>query len=612
MQKYYRVIIPVICSFFILSAGVSQNKKSAAKILKNINIPKIEKLDVLNSEHRETNISVSPDDKYIYFESERPSEWSTKNFNNSGKYDQDIWYSKKENGKWQKPENPGRVINSPSGEGEPNISPDGQTLYFQSFKTDWKTTGGPYYRAELKGDKWVNPTGLGGGINEFFILKDNASSGSSMGTDGASFSADGKKLFLAFGENYYGNMDIYVSKKSDDGKWSFPEKLPINTQFNERCPFLAADGKTLYFASNGYDGFGKMDIYKTTLNEDGSRGEVVNLGEPFNTKEDDYGFVLTSNGDDVYFVRNGDIYYVNMKNVDSEIKPAHTIILHGIIRDSVTKTPLEASVEVRDINNNIEAGSSRSNAKTGEYSIIITGGKNYYVHVNRADYLTYNREFKTTNSLSEKDLVVDINLVKPITQKVIIPDTLTVIKNDKQNKQDTLLPDIFCPSKLGGLKYSIGINPVYPYILGLKGEILYNDFSIMLGGMYLPNVGEYDDPKPPDNLMKDNYSTTFIMMGMYNITSLSCKFYPVIGVFTGIKTRYWKKPIPPWSNNIQSGSYTDHPYGFLIGAKLFLYENFYLEGALSFGKFAYHDLVTGEITKHEFKYIPWFAICYLF
>ena len=59
----------------------------------------------------------------------------------------------------------------------------------------------------------------------------------------------------------------------------------ISTPKNERSIFIAADGKTVYFASNGYGGKGGLDILKTTLNEDGTFDELYNLGEPFNTKD---------------------------------------------------------------------------------------------------------------------------------------------------------------------------------------------------------------------------------------------------------------------------------------------------------------------------------------
>jgi hypothetical protein len=45
---------------------------------------------------------------------------------------------------------------------------------------------------------------------------------------------------------------------------------------------------------------------------------------------------------------------------------------------------------------------------------------------------------------------------------------------------------------------------------------------------------------------------------------------------------------------------------------LFVYDNFYIDITLALGKFASHKFPSGDISKYEFKSIPWFAICYIF
>lgn len=69
----------------------------------------------------------------------------------------------------------------------------------------------------------------------------------------------------------------------------------------ERSIFIAADGKTVYFGSSGYGGFGGLDIFKTTLYDDDSFGEITNIGAPFNTKEHDFGFIIGALGNEVFF-----------------------------------------------------------------------------------------------------------------------------------------------------------------------------------------------------------------------------------------------------------------------------------------------------------------------
>lgn len=93
----------------------------------------------------------------------------------------------------------------------------------------------------------------------------------------------------------YGGKDIYYSIFKND-KWSKPKNAGniINTSGDERYPFIHDDG-TLYFSSNGHQGYGGLDIFKTILNDSGVVIDVQNLGTPFNSSSDDFGFYLDSN-----------------------------------------------------------------------------------------------------------------------------------------------------------------------------------------------------------------------------------------------------------------------------------------------------------------------------
>jgi hypothetical protein len=629
-------------TLFILSISFvfSQGTKKQAKILKNPGIGKIIKMDVLNSKYQETNLSISPDGKYLFFMSENPSSWSTANYaGEKGRYDGDIWYSQNINGNWQKPKNVGRTINTPQGEDEPNISPDGQTVCFQSWRTDWKTTGGPYYKAELSGTKWKNPVGLNSGITEFF--KNMEKTGQNQGTDGATFSSDGKKFIIAYGAGYRSNMDIYMSTKDSKGKWSTFKKLPISTPNNERSPFLAADGKTLYFASDGYTGFGKLDIYKTTLNDDGTCGEVVNIGEPFNTKEDDYGFVLTASGDDAYFVRNGDIYYVDLRKTTQDIKPIPTVILSGIVRDSISGKPLEALVKVKDMSNNTEVGTSRSNANTGEYSVVLNRGKKYLQLVDRAQYKEYSKSIGVPSDtnfteikrnvdlvpISFEPQVVPVDTIKPIVKDTIKPVVKDTIKPINEIKKDTIKKEVIKPpilptktepekncltKLLDNTHLSFGLAGAYPPAFGLKAELDYKNFGFTLSGLYLPNVGELDETKPPEKFKSDNYSKTFLAAIIYHFP-LNCQFYPFVGLYYGLQQRHWKKDIVSQGGIYpQEGDYTAYHYGIALGTKIFFGNSFYIEPSLGLGKNSVHSQPSGDIIRWDYQAMLWLSGCFIF
>ncbi len=92
----------------------------------------------------------------------------------------------------------------------------------------------------------------------------------------------------------YGVEDIYVTQLRPDGSWSSLKNLGnvINTRFQEVSPMLAPDNRTLFFASNGHDGMGSFDIFKSERLDDSWRkwSEPENLGAMINTDGADMSF----------------------------------------------------------------------------------------------------------------------------------------------------------------------------------------------------------------------------------------------------------------------------------------------------------------------------------
>ncbi|TAE15169.1 MAG: hypothetical protein EAZ95_09000 [Bacteroidetes bacterium] len=289
---------------------------------------------LLNTPYKEVNLCLVQGEQVLLFMSNRGGQaWST--LRDNKEFDGDIWLSKKQpNGEWGKPE-VAKGISTYEGEDEPNMSGDGQMLYFQSWGGDWAGNGGPYYGLHLKNKV---QKGLGGGITQFFkdkmmgISKETPVMDSvfkngkwkkikpkpkapnntyptftnDYATDGMTISPDGKIFIVAVGE-YEGNMDLYISRQDATGTWSYLKRLNISTTGNERTPFLASDGKTLYFASDKYNSIGGLDIFKTTLYDNNECGDIYNLGEPINTKGNDCGFVTNLDNTTMLMIQNNDI-----------------------------------------------------------------------------------------------------------------------------------------------------------------------------------------------------------------------------------------------------------------------------------------------------------------
>ena len=156
------------------------------------------------------------------------------------------------------------------------------------------------YRAEKKDGKWKSIKALPFNSTEYNV-------------GNPSLSKDGKTLYFAsdmpggFGEN-----DIWKVTVNSNGTYGKPENLgsKVNTAGRESFPFIAEDG-TLYFASNGRLGFGGLDVFKL----EAGASEAVNLGKPVNSEKDDFSFTFNQ-AKEIGFVssnRNGtdNIYYVN-------------------------------------------------------------------------------------------------------------------------------------------------------------------------------------------------------------------------------------------------------------------------------------------------------------
>ena len=136
-----------------------------------------------------------------------------------------------------------------------------------------------------------------------------------------SISVDGDKLYFSSNRvGGYGGMDLYVSERVN-GVWGKPTNLgqKINTPKNEVFPFVHADG-TLFYSSNGLPGSGGLDIYYLkNSRQEGGLGVPVNLGVPFNSDKDDFGYIIDADMKNGYFTssRSGgfggdDIYAFNV------------------------------------------------------------------------------------------------------------------------------------------------------------------------------------------------------------------------------------------------------------------------------------------------------------
>ncbi len=168
-----------------------------------------------------------------------------------------------------------------------------------------------------------------------------------------SLTPDGQYIYFASNrDGGYGGSDIWRCRRLPNGDWSRAENLgpAVNTAGNEKSPFIHADSKTLYFASDGWQGFGGFDLYFTDIT-DTYRQYPTNLGLPINGEEDEITLGVLPDGRHAYFsARNGDYpgvggYDLYTFELYPAAQPEATAIVEGTLHNAQGQ-PLAGTVSV--------------------------------------------------------------------------------------------------------------------------------------------------------------------------------------------------------------------------------------------------------------------------
>lgn len=167
-----------------------------------------------------------------------------------------------------------------------------------------------------------------------------------------SVSADGKHLFFASVREGSAGIDIFMSERTVSGEWGVATALPapVNTEKNDKTPFIHTDSRSLYFSSQGHLGFGGYDIYYVKQNEDGSWGEPKNIGYPINTDEDEHGFVVSTSGTKVYYSSahlGNKRTRLNILSFDlyKEARPDQVVLVKGKVEEKSSSAPKKVSLK---------------------------------------------------------------------------------------------------------------------------------------------------------------------------------------------------------------------------------------------------------------------------
>jgi len=156
-----------------------------------------------------------------------------------------------------------------------------------------------------------------------------------------SLSGDGKTLYFASSRpGAVGKIDIYYSEKNEDGSWGKAKNIgrPINTEESDKSPFIHTDSKTLYFVSESSDlrwGAGDFDIFYTKQNEEtGKWDKPTNIGYPINSEGPEESLIVSLDGHYGYFSsqRKEGIGGKDIFNFEIPVdaKPEKVVLIKGV------------------------------------------------------------------------------------------------------------------------------------------------------------------------------------------------------------------------------------------------------------------------------------------
>ena len=369
----------------------------------------------VNTEYSELNPVMSPDGKVLYFGRKNHPQnkfgmAGTEQISGS----QDIWYSESLMGAWTTARRMSESLNRDQYNTIYSVSPDGQTILVKGAYVNGQYETRGFSIAKKSATGWDVPKKmeipkyekLSRGKNEYGYLTN-----------------DGKTLLMAFSEKKNSDEDdIYASFLEKDGSWSEPMNLgdDVNTNFTETTPFLAADGKTLYFSSNREGGKGSNDIWVCKRKDETwiHWTEPTNIGEPINTDQYDAYYTISAAGDYAYFISSNnslgkkDIFRLKIdqpKPVETmpttttpmaggekksepqkpkDIKSEPVVLVSGKVIDGKTgKVPKNAQIIYEDLTNGKELGVATPDPITGIYKVVLPYGKNYGITTKIEGYI---------------------------------------------------------------------------------------------------------------------------------------------------------------------------------------------------------------------------------
>ena len=280
-----------------------------------------------------------------------------------------------------------KTINTKTHESNATFSSDGKVMYFNRTNDkrvevgDEKFAAVKIYKAEWDNGNWTKVTPLPFTSDIF-------------STQHPVLSKDGKKLYFSSDmPGSIGSFDIYVVDVNADGTFGTPQNMgpTINTIHREQFPHISDDGNTLYFASDGHQGMGGLDIF-LSKSYDGEFAKPLNLGETINSNADDFAYVVNEKTNAGYLASNrrGSDNLYSFKRMENEGR----YLVEGEVKDKNTLELLPGTTVTLYDENEKLVGQMVVGA-LADYAFSTEPNKKYRIEAVKDFYIPHSEVFQT-------------------------------------------------------------------------------------------------------------------------------------------------------------------------------------------------------------------------
>lgn len=280
---------------------------------------------------------------------------------------------------------------------------DNELMVFGKYKADGSWAGSGFSKTSRTAMGWSMPKPI-----EIEDYRNVAS------TREECVSPDSKVMILSCQRDSttYSSKDLHVSFLKQDGSYSVPVRLPkpINSDVEDGMPYIAADGRTLYFGS-GRPGFGDMDVWVTKrLDETWMKwSDPINMGPNVNTSGWDGYFTVHPSGKYAY-MNSSDGYRRGLVRVtlprdeaSKALLPDPLVVVTGRVTNGRTGEPIGTTIRIAELNSSKPPTQAVSEPGNGEYSIVLPGGTDYAFYAEREGFfpVSENLELSTLGVYQE-------------------------------------------------------------------------------------------------------------------------------------------------------------------------------------------------------------------